>query len=85
MEITEPDKLRLDEIRAEALGETYGGDLDFGHVAWPDLLDWIRIMSPVYVAKVGWCPLLEFDVDSVLRTFEEWTQGKHDAELFAHV
>lgn len=75
------DTERLSEIRAEALSETYGGELDFGHVSLPDVLDWIRIMSPVYAEKVGWPPLMDFDVNSILRTFEEWTQGKHDKEL----
>lgn len=75
------DAERLDEIRAEALSETYAGELDLGHVSLPDVLDWIRIMSPVYAAKVGWPPLMDFDVNSILRTFEEWTQGKHDKEL----
>lgn len=77
------DAERLAEIRAEAMSETYGGELDLGHVSLPDVLDWIRIMSPVYSAKVGWPPLMDFDVNSILRTFEEWTQGKHDKELNA--
>lgn len=75
------DDERLAEIRAEALSETYGGELDFGHVSLPDVLDWMRIMSPIYTAKVGWGSLDNLDVNSILRVFEEWTQGKHDAEL----
>ena len=75
------DRERLLQIRAEALDETYGGNLDFGHVGLPDVLDWMRIMSPIYTAKVGWSSLMDYDVNSILRIFEEWTQGKHDAEL----
>lgn len=75
------DTERLAEIRGDALSETYGGELNFGHVSLRDVLDWIRIMSPVYAAKAGWAPLMECDVDSILRTFEEWAQGKHDADL----
>ena len=75
------DDERLAEIRAEAITETHDGNLDFGHVSLQDVLDWIRIMSPVYSEKVWWAPLMDCDVNSILSTFEEWTQGKHDKEL----
>jgi hypothetical protein len=75
------DDARLAEIRAEALSETYGGNLDFGHVGLGDFLEWVRLMQPRYARIKGYEDLTNFDVNSILGLFEEWTQGKHDAEL----
>jgi hypothetical protein len=72
---------RLAEIRAEAQRETYGGKLDFGHVSLGDFMEWVRLMQPRYARIEGYENLTDFDVNSILGLFEDWTQGKQDGEL----